>query len=454
MTQERVGPARRAAFETLRRTFEEGAWADRAFPAAVRRHGLDSRDRALAQRLCYGAIQRRGTLDHLIGGLAGRAPEDLDPPLLAALRLGLYELLFAGGTPDHAAVDQAVELAKAGGGERGAGLVNAVLRRAARERDELLAGLSDTTAAEAAFAYSHPTWLTEMWWEELGPDGARSLMAADNEPAETALRVNTLRAEPEATVRELADGGAAVERPASPPAPSESLVVSGPIGDATGRRIEAGELVPQSRASAFVVALLDPRPGERVLDLCAGPGIKTSQIAARIANEGEVTAVERDPGRASELRELCTRLGASSVRVIEADAARDYLGDGYDRVLVDPPCSDLGTLASRPDARWRKSLEGIVRLARLQGRILERGAAALRPGGTLVYSTCTISRRENEDTVTAALEAAGPAALSADELGSEHRELVSPHDPRCLQTRPDRDGTDGFFIARLRREAG
>ena len=419
----------------------------------MERHRLDARDRALAQRLSYGAIQRCGTLDHLIAELSGRGPEDIDPPLLAALRLGLYELLFAGGIPDHAAVDQAVELAKAAGGGRGSGLVNAVLRRAAREREGLLGGLSDATPAEAAVALSHPRWLAEMWWAQLGPEGARSLMAADNEPAETALRVNTLRARPDAIARELAAGDTAIERPAAPPAPPESLVVAGPIGTAGSARIEAGELVPQSRASAFAVALLDPRPGERVLDLCAGPGIKTTQIAARIANEGVLVAVERDAGRASELRALCARLGASSVRVIEADAARDDLGDGYDRVLVDPPCSDLGTLASRPDARWRKSLDGIAGLARLQAQILERGAAALRPGGTLVYSTCTISRLENEDTVVAALQAAGPE-MGADELGSEHPGLASAHDPRFVQTRPDRDRTDGFFIARLRRGRG
>jgi 16S rRNA (cytosine967-C5)-methyltransferase len=444
--------ARRVAFEVVRRTFEQDAWADRALRAAAHRRGLDTRDRALAQRLAYGTIQRRGTLDHLIGTLAERPAEQLDAPLLAALRLGLYELLFAAGTPDHAAVDQAVELAKgAGDGRgRGAGLVNAVLRRAVREGADLLAELSDETPAGAAVALSHPRWLAEMWWDELGPEQARELMAADNEPAETALRANELRSDPESMVRELAHAGAAVERPKRPPAPPESVLVDGPITDAVARRIEAGELVPQSRASAAVVEVLDPQPGERVLDLCAGPGIKTTQIAARMRDEGEIVAVERSPGRAAEMGELCGRLGASCVQVVVADA-RDDLGGGYDRVLVDPPCSDLGTLASRPDARWRKSPPLIAELAGLQGEILARGAGSLAAGGTLVYSTCTISRAENEDLVRGGLTEP-PTGLRADELGSEQAGLASPHDGRFLQTRPDRDGTDGFFIARLRRE--
>ena len=170
-----VSPARRAAFEVLRRTFEHAAWADRAFPAAAERHGLEGRDRAQAQRLAYGAVQRRGTSDALAGRLSGRDPERLDPPVVAALRLGLFELLFSDAPADHAAVDSAVELAKGGmrrgGGRRAAGaagLVNAVLRRAARERAPLLASLTDDSPASAAIAHSVPAWLAEMWW-----DGAR-----------------------------------------------------------------------------------------------------------------------------------------------------------------------------------------------------------------------------------------------------------------------------------------
>jgi 16S rRNA (cytosine967-C5)-methyltransferase len=441
-----VAPQRRAAYEVLRRVFEHGAWADRAFPAAAERHGLDARERAQAHRLAYGAVQRRGTTDHLIERFADRPAEKLDPSVLAALRLGLYELGFFDATPDHATVDQAVELAKGDGSRRrraGAGLVNAVLRRAAAT-DELLGSLDDTTPEGAAVLHSCPEWLARMWWEELGGERARALLAAANVPPETALRANTLRIEPEALL------GERVRRPDGLEmlAPPEALVADGPLGDDLRRRIASGDVVPQARSSQAVVALLDPQPEERVLDLCAAPGMKTTAVAARMRNRGEVVAVERDPARAEDLRALCGRLGAERITVVEADAAEADMGGGYDRVLVDPPCSDLGTLASRPDARWRKSPELIGRVAGVQRAILSRAIEALRPGGTLVYSTCTISRREGEDRVQALVDS---GRAEPHDLGREWPRLASPHDRRFLQVMPDRDGTDGFFIARLER---
>jgi 16S rRNA (cytosine967-C5)-methyltransferase len=447
----RVSAARRAAYEVLRRVFEHDAWADRALPAALRRHDVPERERSLAQRLAYGAVQRRGTADALIARLSGRPAAELDAPLVAALRLGLYELLFSSGAPDYAVVDQSVALAKGSErGRRGAGLVNAVLRRAAGEREALLGELRDDEPAAAAVRHSHPVWVAEKWWHELGPERASSLMAADNEPAETALRANVARSDRPSAIASLGEAGAEGE-PAPGPAPldaSEVVVVRGALGPGTSALIERGEVVPQSRGSAAVVEVLDPRPGERVLDLCAGPGIKSTQIAARMGARGEVVAVELDPARAATIAELAKRLGTGNVRVVEADAAGDGdLGSGYDRVLVDPPCSDLGTLASRPDARWRKTPEMVERLAGLQARILDRAAAALRPGGTLVYSTCTISAPENEDQALALL---GRSGLRADPLGERYPELASAPDGRFLQTLPDRDGTDGFFIARLR----
>jgi 16S rRNA (cytosine967-C5)-methyltransferase len=446
-----IAPARRLAFEAIRATFEEDAHTERAFRAAAGEAGLDGRERAQAQRLTYGAVQRRGTLDAALERLVERPLHRLDPPVLAALRLGSFELLFADATPDHAAVDQAVELVKRAGAAHAAGFVNAVLRRVGRERGQLVDSLlsDDSTPGAAAVAHSAPLWLAQMWWRELGPEDARSLLAACNEPPEKAYRVNTLRTDVESILERLRSAGvtanaaapAATTRSGAPYVPvvgtkrtgsewplavPEIIVVEGQTGDLVPELIEAGLLTPQSRGSAAVVEVLDPQPGEQILDLCAGPGIKTGQIAARMEDRGEVFSVESDPGRAEEVAEQARRLGLRSVSVIEADATQPGM-TGFDRVLLDAPCSDLGALASRPDARWRKSPATIERLTVVQAQLLERARAALRPGGTLVYSTCTISEREN-------------AAL----IDAEY----------SVQLRPDRDRTTGFFIGRWKRDDG
>jgi 16S rRNA (cytosine967-C5)-methyltransferase len=454
-----IAPARALAFETIRATFEQDAHTERFFREAADRQELAGRERAQAQRLAFGAVQRRGTADAAIERLAERSLRLLDPPVVAALRLGLYELLFADGTPDHAAVDQAVELVKSAGAAHAAGLVNAVLRRAGREREGLTETLlgDDSTPESAAVAHSAPLWMARMWWEELGPESARALLAACNEPAELGLCVNTLRSEPEAMLAVLSEAGLDAQ-PAEgswPLAPPEAIVTAGRTGSTVPERVAAGELTPQSRGSAAVVEVLDPQPGEHVLDLCAGPGIKTAQIAARMGDRGEVISVEQDPVRAAEVAEQARRLGLRSVTVVETDAAAAGMAPGFDRVLVDPPCSDLGALASRPDARWRKSPRTIERVVELQSQILARGLEALRPGGTLVYSTCTISRREGEAQIESLLAraTAGEAPLiSVDDLGAVAPNLASSHDRRCIQLRPDRDRTTGFFVSRLKRD--
>jgi len=237
-------------------------------------------------------------------------------------------------------------------------------------------------------------------------------------PAERAFRVNTLRTDGEEVLAKLSEVGVEAKSAAS-----EMIVIDGPTGDLVPKLVAAGELTPQSRGSAAAVDVLDPQPGEHVLDLCAGPGIKTGQIAERMGNRGEVISFENEPRRAAEVAEQATRLGLRSVTVVESDATVG-VPHGFHRVLLDPPCSDLGALASRPDARWRKSPATIERLVEVQARLLERAREAVRPGGTIVYSTCTISRRENEGVVGEAEES--------------------------FQLRPDRDRTTGFFVARLK----
>ncbi|HVY95500.1 MAG TPA: transcription antitermination factor NusB [Solirubrobacterales bacterium] len=450
-----ISPARSLAFATIRETFERDAHTERAFRAGAERLGLAGRERAQAQRLAYGAVQRCGTSDAAIERLAERSTRLLDPPVLAALRLGLYELLFADATPDHAAVDQAVELVKRAGAAHASGLVNAVLRRAAREREALTASLlgDDSTPPAAAVAHSAPLWLVEMWWQELGPEATRSLLAAINEPAEVAMRASGDR---DAALEKLAEAGVEAA-PASGGWPLEApelLILSGRMGETVPAMVAAGELTPQSVGSAAVVEVLDPQPGDRVLDLCSGPGIKTGQIAARMGGRGEVISVELDPERAGEVASQADRLALRNVTVIEADAAELTLAPAFERVLLDPPCSDLGTLASRPDARWRKSPRTIERVADVQHRALLAAVRMVGPGGVLVYSTCTISRRENEDQVAMLLAAAAQGQappLELEDLGARAPALASAVEPRCLQLRPDRDRTTGFFLARLRR---
>jgi 16S rRNA (cytosine967-C5)-methyltransferase len=455
----RVSPARALAFATVRATFEDGAFTERAFRGEADRLGLTGRDRAQAQRLAYGAVQRRGTSDVAIERLAGRSTRLLDPPVLAALRLGLYELLFADATPDHAVVDQAVELVKVAGAAHAAGFANAILRRAARERAQLAPALldDDTTPAAAAVADSAPKWLAEMWWQELGEEAARGVLAACNQPAEVAMRVNLLRSDRDSMLERLAEAGVDARLPEAgwPLAAPDSIVIEGRTGEAVPAAIAAGELTPQSRGSAAVLEVLDPRPEEQILDLCAGPGIKTGQIAERTGDRGTVISVELDPARAGEVAAQASRLGLHGVTVIEADAREAEAGAGFDRVLLDAPCSDLGTLASRPDARWRKSPKAIGRLTEIQDALLHRAATLLRPGGTLVYSTCTISRRENEERIASLLgaaEAGEVPPLRLDDLAATAPELASAAEHRCLQLRPDRDRTTGFFIARLTRD--
>jgi 16S rRNA (cytosine967-C5)-methyltransferase len=474
-----VAPARACAYAVLRRVFERGAYADLALRAEGRE--LDARDRALAMRLAYGAVQRRGTLDYLIGQLAERPVERLDAPLAASLRLGLYELLYLGGAPDHAVVADAVELAKRGG-RGGHGLVNAVLRRATREGAAALQGLEDETPQGAAVKHSHPLWIVERWWEQLGAEQTRALLAFDNEPGEFALRVNTLVADPAAVAAQLpADPAIAAAGAHAPalrrdPAIPEALVLEG-HWDVHGSQLwRTGALVAQSRAAMLPARALAPQAGERVLDLCAAPGGKTTHLAALMGGRGEVVAVERNPRRAAELQRTVVRLHAQAcVRVVLGDAARPLAGEApCDRVLVDPPCSGLGTLQARADLRWRVTPNDVEQLATIQAGILAAGAAAVRPGGVLIYSTCTISPTENELQISAFLEsnpdfalddlgaelpayrlgATRPEGRAGDPAGSPARggpAFAHDLEGRCVLTLPYRDRTAGFFIARLRR---
>jgi 16S rRNA (cytosine967-C5)-methyltransferase len=419
-----ISPARKCAFVVVRRVFEQGAYADRAFASEAA--NLDPRDRALAMRLAYGAVQRSATLDAVTGRLTGRSPRRLEPAVRGALRLGLLQILFMDGVADHAAVNESVELAKVAGG--GAGLVNAVLRRATREKEEILGEFDDSTPAGAAVAHSVPEWLARQLWEELGAQDAQALLRVTNDPAESALRVNTLVAAP-------AEVAGRLPVPNSPaPGIPEGLVLEGPFALEDSEMWRQGAIMGQSRGSMAVAHALDPHPGDLVLDLCAAPGAKTTHLAAFMKARGEIVAVERNPGRARSLEQTCNRMRARCVRVEIGDATEARDDGPFAGVLLDPPCSGLGTLQSRPDIRWRASPEQIKTLAQRQRGMLEAAAAATAAGSVIVYSVCTISRAETVSVVESFLH--------------DHRAFELE---KSFQLLPHRDGTDGFYVARLKR---
>ena len=410
--------ARDVAQETIRRVFEDGAYADRVLRMAADAASLDERDRAFAMQLAYGTIRQVRPLDHAIGALGRRPVRKLDPPVRAALRLGAYQLAYADAVPAHAAVDETVELVRRAGLERAVAFTNAVMRRLSVGIRDVLASLGDATAEEAALRHSYPDWVADTWWRDLGRDEAIALMTAQNEPAETSVRVN----------RRLADP-ANLEGRRDPGLP-DALVVD----RIRSEWLERGLVWPQSRGSQLAGLAVGSRPGERVLDLCAAPGGKATQL------EGDVTAVELHEGRARELASSAERLGATNVHVVVADglALPEEL-TGFDRALVDAPCSGLGTLASRPDLRWRSNP-----LPELQLELLRAAAERVRPGGSLTYAVCTVNADENERVVDA-------LGLEPDDLGAEWPRFQHPGRPEFLLTLPHRDATSGFFVARLRR---
>jgi len=466
-----VAPARAAAFDLLEREAAATGAFDLSAAAADAFAGLDRRDRALAYELATGTIKRRLALDRVIAACAEVSPGRTRPAVREALRLAAFQLLYLDRVPAHAAVSESVELAKRSGRRDGA-FANAVLRRVAAGGADTLARLSEGDSAEAAAVrHAHPLWIVSLWRRELGREAAEALLAADNLPAERCVRVNRLRATAQQAIAALAADGIDA-RPSGPiggqtgerPWPDALLLDGAPLEG--GAALRDGLVTPQSRASQLAAAIatqaLGPGTAGTFADLCAAPGVKTSQIAAALP-AWRLVAVDDEPRRAAAMRANLARLGADGVEVLE----RDVIELGGDRdwssrcrgVLLDAPCSGLGTLAARPDLRWRRRPADVERLAALQRRLLAAAAALVEPGGTLTYSVCTLTRAETLDVVDRFLvdvpgEAplpSGPTAWALDDLGALWPALRHSGNGAFVQTLPARDGTSGFFVARLRR---
>jgi 16S rRNA (cytosine967-C5)-methyltransferase len=446
-----IAPARLAAYEVLRAVNDGRSDLPHAL-ARARGRLQDERDRALAGEIATGTLRWQGAFDHVIATFAGRPIEKLDAEILDIVRLSMFQLLHLDRVPAAAAVNDAVNLARKAGKKSAAPLVNALLRRVSRERRKLPLPPrpADPANRGAALDYlsitlSHPRWLVARWLDRYGFDAAERWAQFDNSPAALTLRANPLRIGRAELAERLRDHG--VETEPGVFAADALIVRSGnPLSTPLASQ---GVFVVQDEASQLVAEFVNARRGLRVLDACASPGGKTTALAAAMGDRGFVVACDVRPKRIELLANTVRASGARSIRIVQADATRPLpFSATFDCVLVDAPCSGLGTLRRDPDIRWRRSESEFPGLARLQRTILEHTAAVVH-GGFLYYSTCSSEPEENEDVVGAFL-AAHPNWRQAEAWSPKPVAVTRLiNSAGHFRTFPFRDGLEAFFAAML-----
>ena len=426
--------ARASALRVLTACRQNGAWADAALAAELGRENLSAPDAALTSRIVYGVLQTRMLLDYYLGAYCTQRLDHLQQPLPDILRIGAYQILNLDKVPDHAAVSESVELAKAGKRGAAAGLVNAVLRKLSQNKARLPA-LPDDPVERLSVETSHPRALTERMIEMLGFDEAAAFLRANNDLAPVTVQVNPLKTTQAKLLDEL--HGAGVDAKQHPWVP-DCLELSG-VGDLTTLpAFYRGEFLVQDAAARL--ASLGVEPGMRVLDVCAAPGGKSFSAAFAMRNEGEILACDLHENKLRRIRDGAARLG---IRCIETQAAdgrvfRADWAEAFDAVLCDVPCSGLGIIRKKPDIRY-KDMAAFAALPEIQGTILSNAARYVKPNGLLVYSTCTVLPEENDGVTDAFLR--------------DHSEFVPVPDDHGAAFWPQRDQTDGFYIFRMRRNA-
>lgn len=443
--------AREAALRALRDVDVKEAYANLALDAHLTRSKLEGRDRALATELVYGVTRRRGSIDWAIGQVATRPMSEIDPWIRNILREAVYQILYMERIPHSAAVDEGVELAKQYGHTGVAKFVNGVLRSLLRKLPTLR---WPDPAADPVFAlavrHSYPEWLVTDWTSRFGTDAAVKLMETGNLVPPLTVRANRLKG----TRDQVAEALAAEEVRTEPTAHSPYGLV---IHDLTSssyldrlKAMKAGLLTVQDESSMLVGPVVNPQPGQVIIDVAAAPGGKTTHMAELMENQGRIVAMDIHPHKVDLIEQNAKRLGATIIEGLCADAREvgKLFAGKADAVLCDVPCSGLGTLARRPDARWRKTPEDVIQLVPIQQAILESAANAVKPGGTLVYSTCTIEPRENQELVEAFV-AAHPEFRLDDIRPFLPPALAAEAQHGWVQLLPHVHGTDGFFIARM-----
>lgn len=442
-----IAPARIAAYETVL-----AVAAGRAdLPAALahaRAKLRDERDRALAGEIATGTLRWQGAFDHVIQAFAQRPAGKLDPEILAILRTGIFQLLHLDRVPASAVVDDAVDLARKAGKKSAAGFVNALLRRVSRERTRL--PLPDEPPIDLlSITLSHPRWLAARWLGRHGLERAKAWAAFNNSPAPLTLRVNTLKVTVDGVMRDLAAAGVTAARARF--APNGLTVKDG--NPLLTPLAQTGAFVVQDEASQLVGEYASAAPGEVIFDACASPGGKTTQMAAAMKGQGTIVAADVRGRRVALLVRAVAQSGAGNIRVVQADARAVPAARGaFDAVLLDAPCSGLGTIRRDPDVRWRRSADDLAVFASRQREMLESLATAVRPGGRVVYSTCSSEPEENEAVVQDFLEAHPEFRRQIPDTFAGHPALAGLLDAEgALKTLPFRDALEAFYAAILTR---
>ena len=440
---------RQAAFDCLMRISREGGYADQLMDRELGAGQLTGPDRGLFAELVFGVLRRQGTLDHILTGLLDQPLPKLEPRALILLRLGLYQLVYLDRIPESAAVNESVNLAKQAI-PRASGLINAVLRNYLRHKETIT--FPDPVAAPAASIaarHSHPAWLVKLWFSQLGEEETERLAEAASCQPPLTLRVNTLRTTRDELLAMFADNGIATHAcPFSP----HAIRVEGRhhIPGLPGFR--EGLFVVQDEASQVAGYLLDPQPGERVLDACAAPGGKATHLAQLMGDQGELLAMDVSRTKLPLILETAERLGIGIITTRSADLLQSGAlpANAFDRILLDAPCSGLGVIRRNPEAKWRLQPGDITRLAAAQKVMLANAARMLKPGGTLLYSTCSTTLEENEQVVQDFLSHhPGFVLENLNELFPAMQELFTP--TGMFRAWPHRHDMDGFFAARLRK---
>ena len=436
--------ARATALRVLVSCRTNGAWADAALKAQLTRDSLTGPDAALCSRIVYGVMQNRMLLDYYISCYCSQKPDHLQPPLLDILRIGAYQILYLDKIPDSAAVNESVELAKQNKRAQAAGLVNAVLRKISQNKNDLPAIQDRDAEKYLSIRYSHPKWLVKRLVAILGREEAEAFLAADNGVAPMTIQLNPMKTTGSELLAELQEDGITA-KPHS--WISGCLELSG-TGDLTAlKSFREGKFLVQDGAARLVSLVADVKPGQRVLDVCAAPGGKSFSAALAMENQGEIISCDLHENKLKRIEEGAQRLGITCIHTAAADgrAQRSEWAGQFDTVIVDAPCSGLGIIRKKPDTRYKKA-DDLFTLPVIQAAILENAAAYVRPGGTLVYSTCTILPEENERVTDAFL-------AEHSDFSREGFTLPAPvgESNGSLTLWPQRHGTDGFYICRMKR---